>query len=45
MFGPGGASEYGLAVENAIKISPELFPETDPVRASPSEARRASRFS
>jgi hypothetical protein len=41
VFGPGSLSTWGFAVENAIKMSPELFPEVDPVRASPSATRRA----
>src|SRR6266567_8149821 len=45
VLGPGAASACGFAVEQARQISPELLPETDPVRASPSEARRAIRFS
>ena len=40
-LGPGSLSACGFAVENPIKMSPELFPEVDPVRASPSAARRA----
>ena len=32
-----------LAVENAMKISPEPFPDVAPVRANPNEARRAIR--
>jgi hypothetical protein len=44
VFGPGSASACALAVEKAIKMSPELFPDVDPVRAKPSVARRAKRF-
>ena len=35
----------GLAVEKARKMSPEPLPPSDPVRAMPSEARRARRLS
>ena len=39
-----GAAAPGLTVENAMKISPELFPGFEPVRARPIVARRAMRF-
>jgi hypothetical protein len=45
VFGLGSASACGLAVEKTIKISPDPFPEIDPVRASPNAALRASRLS
>ena len=38
-------SAPGLAVENARKMSPEPLPDVLPVRARPSVARRARRFS
>jgi hypothetical protein len=41
VFGPGSLSARVFAVENAIKMSPELFPEVEPVRATPNAARRA----
>ena len=41
-----GLSEaLGLAVEKAMKISPELLEAVLPVRARPMVARRAMRFS
>jgi hypothetical protein len=44
-LGPGSLPAPRLAVEKAMKISPEEFPELEPVRARPIVARRASRFS
>src|SRR5579872_1490021 len=41
---PEGAAAFGLAVEKAIKMSPDPLPETEPRRARPSEARRARRL-
>src|ERR1700679_3441068 len=45
VFGPGSLPAPRLAVEKAMKMSPEEFPELEPVRARPIVARRASRFS
>ena len=45
VLGPGSASAWGLAVEKAMKMSPEPLPEMEPVRARPSVARRAMRLS
>jgi len=39
------AALSGLAVENAMKMSPEPSPEKLPSRARPSAARRARRLS
>ena len=41
---PLEAAAPALAVENATKISPDPFPDVDPVRAMPIPARRAKRF-
>ena len=38
------AAASALAVEKAMKISPDPLPEVEPVRASPIVARRASRL-
>jgi hypothetical protein len=45
LLGPGASSAFGLAVEKAMKMSPEPLPEMEPVRARPSVARRAMRLS
>src|SRR5260370_32547008 len=41
---PAGFAAFGLAVENAMKMSPDPLPEVAPNRARPSDARRASRL-
>ena len=43
--GPFRVAGAGLAVEKAMNRSPEPLPDTLPVRARPSAARRARRFS
>ena len=42
---PVSAAARGFAVEKAMKISPELFSPSPPMRPTPSEARLATRSS
>src|SRR5260370_34879711 len=41
---PAGFAAFGLAVENAMKMSPDPLAGVAPNRARPSAARRASRL-